>query len=189
MLSKKAITITSLVIVLFAPIIVYKFMRADCSADKSKTRSTEEVPEVGGLVSDEKKKRDIRTRSADRVDIRQMGSSDVIPSSVSDSEAYTILRPPLTGVSIGEQKLMYRLRQVQESDPARALELAREGNRLYPNSRYAAERAGRIVKSLALQGEYGQARGEAEKMVNTYAGTPWALEVERHTGAHPRLDR
>lgn len=90
------------------------------------------------------------------------------------------------GAKTAEEKLMEKLRRVQESDPSLALELAREGNRLYPDSVFAAERAGRIVKSLALQGRFAEARGEAEKMVNTYPGTFWALEVERHTGAHPR---
>jgi hypothetical protein len=44
------------------------------------------------------------------------------------------------------------------------------------------------VKSLARQGHLSEARGAAEAMVNKYAGTPWALEVERHTGAHPRVN-
>lgn len=91
--------------------------------------------------------------------------------------------------NLDEEALMEELRRVQEADPARAFELAQEGNRRYPDSPYAAERAGRMVKSLALQGRFSEARGEAEKMVNTYPGTPWALEVERHTGAHPRPQR
>jgi len=179
MLPKNAITITSLVIILFAPMIVYSFMREDSGADEPKTRSVEGAQEDRGSVANEQKK----SHAPERV------VYDLIPSSALKPEAYTILNPPLTGVNTEEKELMQRLRQVQESDPVEALELARKGNRLYPKSRFAAERAGRVVKSLALLGKLAQARGEAEKMVNTYAGTPWALEVERHTGAHPRLDR
>jgi hypothetical protein len=45
--------------------------------------------------------------------------------------------------------------------------------------------AAMVVKSLARQGKASEARAEAEVMVNKYAGSQWALEVERHTGAHP----
>lgn len=81
---------------------------------------------------------------------------------------------------------MQQLRALTATNPARALELARAGQERFPESPYAAERAGRIVKSLALLGRASEARGEAERMVNRYAGTAWALEVEQHTGAHPR---
>lgn len=81
---------------------------------------------------------------------------------------------------------MAELRSVERSDFARAYELAHEGNRRFPSSPLAAERAAIAVRSLALQGKLSDARREAEDMVNRYPGTPWALEVERNTGAHPR---
>ncbi|MDP9149645.1 MAG: hypothetical protein M3O36_06865 [Myxococcota bacterium] len=90
---------------------------------------------------------------------------------------------------LDEAQLMKRLRIVEDGNPALALVLAREGNRRFPGSSDAAERAAVIVKSLALQGHLSEARGEAETMVNQYLGTPWALEVEEHTGAHPRRDQ
>ena len=64
-------------------------------------------------------------------------------------------------------------------------ELAREGERRFPDSPNAPEFAAMAVKSLARQGKLSEARAEAEVMVNKYAGTHWAREVERHTGAHP----
>lgn len=85
-----------------------------------------------------------------------------------------------------EAGLMNRLRFVEDRDPALAIELAREGNRRFPLGSDGAERAAIIVKSLARQGHLSEARGEAETMVNQYAGTGWALEVEQNTGAHPR---
>jgi hypothetical protein len=84
---------------------------------------------------------------------------------------------------------MARIRLAEETDPARALELAREGNRHFPEGSDAAERAAVVVKSLARQGYWSEARGEEETMVDRYPGTRWALEVEQHTGAHPRERR
>ena len=88
-----------------------------------------------------------------------------------------------------EASLMATLHGIGDRDPARSLELARDGNQLFPNSPNAAERAAIVVKSLALEGHLSEARAEAEAMVNQYPGTAWAAEVERHTGAHPRLNQ
>jgi hypothetical protein len=88
-----------------------------------------------------------------------------------------------------EATLMARLRRIEDGDPAAALQLAREGNGLDPNGPDSAERAMIVVKSLAREGDLEAARGEAERMVNEYPGTPWAIEVERRTGAHPRVRR
>ena len=87
-----------------------------------------------------------------------------------------------------ENALMEYLRSIQDGDPATALDAARQGDQLFPGGDGAAERAMIEVKSLAREGHLSEARGAAERMVNTYPGTRWALEVERHTGAHPRLN-
>jgi len=34
-------------------------------------------------------------------------------------------------------------------------------------------------------GKPSEGRGAAEAMVNKYPSSPWALEVEKQTGAHP----
>jgi TolA-binding protein len=81
--------------------------------------------------------------------------------------------------------LMNQLRSVQDSDPVRARQLAEEGMRRFPNSPDAAEREALGIKAFARQGRISEARAEAERMVNRYPGSKWALEVERHTGAHP----
>ncbi len=105
----------------------------------------------------------------------ERGAAALAPSSSAEPE-------PL----LDEAQLMKRLRLVEDTNPALGLVLAREGNRRFPDSSDAAERAAVIVKCLALQGFLSKARGEAETMVNQYPGTPWALEVEQQTGAHPR---
>jgi hypothetical protein len=101
--------------------------------------------------------------------------------------------PPATAASStspgNETMLMARLRRIEDGDPTVALQLAREGNDVDPNGSDSAERAMIVVKSLARQGDLEAARGEAERMVNAYPGTPWALEVERRTGAHPHVRR
>jgi hypothetical protein len=79
---------------------------------------------------------------------------------------------------------MARLRDVKDTDPALAVELAREGNRRYPEGDGAPERASILIHALASQGLSSQARGEAEDMVNRYPDSEWVREVERFTGAH-----
>ena len=91
---------------------------------------------------------------------------------------------------LSEPELMERLRKAQDTDEYQlSYDLAREGLRRFPDSPDAPEMAAMVVKSLARQGKASEARAEAEEMVNKYAGTSWAREVERHTGAHPHVNQ
>jgi hypothetical protein len=91
---------------------------------------------------------------------------------------------------LSEPDLMDRLRKAQDTDEYQlSYDLAREGLRRFPDSPDAPEMAAMVVKSLARQGKASEARAEAEEMVNKYAGTTWAREVERHTGAHPHVNQ
>lgn len=110
------------------------------------------------------------------------GHADPMPSQLRPAGA----QPPSTP---SENELMGRLRDLEDVDAAAALALARDGDLRFPNGIGAAERAYVEIKSLARQGHLSEARGAAERMVNEYRGTPWALEVERHTGAHPRANQ
>ena len=93
---------------------------------------------------------------------------------------------PVKKKLLTESELMERLRKAQDTDDLMlSYDLAREGQRRFPDSPNAPETAAMVVKSLARQGKISEARAEAEIMVNKYAGTHWAREVERHTGAHP----
>jgi type IV secretory pathway VirB10-like protein len=92
--------------------------------------------------------------------------------------------------TLSEPELMERLRKAQDTDEYQlSYDLAREGLRRFPDSSDAPEMAAMVVKSLARQGKASEARAEAEEMVNKYAGTSWAREVERHTGAHPHVNQ
>ena len=91
---------------------------------------------------------------------------------------------------LDESELMERLRKAQDTDDyVLSYDLARDGLRRFPDSPDAHEMAAMVVKSLARQGKVSEARAEAEEMVNKYAGTRWAREVEQHTGAHPRVNQ
>jgi hypothetical protein len=91
---------------------------------------------------------------------------------------------------LDESELMERLRKAQDTDDyVLSYDLARDGLRRFPDSPDAPEMAAMVVKSLARQGKVSEARAEAEEMVNKYAGTRWAREVEQHTGAHPRVNQ
>lgn len=65
-----------------------------------------------------------------------------------------------------------------------AIQLARDGNRRFPDSDSAPERASILIHALADEGQPSQARGEAEYMVNHYPDSEWVREAERFTGAH-----
>ena len=73
---------------------------------------------------------------------------------------------------------------LEDSNPTRALELSRQGQSLWPTGPRAAEFAATEVKCLYRLGKPSEGRGVAETMVNKYVGSPWAIEVERQTGAH-----
>jgi hypothetical protein len=97
---------------------------------------------------------------------------------------------PTKHKALAEPELMERLRKAQDTDDyVLSLDLAREGLRRFPDSPDAPEMAAMVVKSLAREGKVSEARAEAEVMVNKYAGTSWAREVERHTGAHPHVNQ
>jgi len=90
--------------------------------------------------------------------------------------------------TVTEPALMSAIRELGAADPARALELAREGNRRFPNSADAAERTWTICKSLAALGRSSEAQQEARQMVQQYPDTRWAGDVRRHLLTQPLED-
>lgn len=79
---------------------------------------------------------------------------------------------------------MAELRRAKDRDPELTLALARDGNRRFPMSNDAAERAAAIVYALAALDRGNEGRGEAEDMVNRYPDSDWVRAVERFSGAH-----
>jgi hypothetical protein len=77
---------------------------------------------------------------------------------------------------------------LEDSAPERALALAQRGQALWPEGPRAPEFAAAEVKCLYRLGRPSDGRGAAEAMVNKYPTSPWALEVEKQTGAHPHVD-
>jgi hypothetical protein len=80
---------------------------------------------------------------------------------------------------------MDALRQLVETDPQKAIELARVANRRFPNSPEAAERSWIVVKGLANLKRFHDARDEAKVMVQKYPGNKFALDAERHATVYP----
>lgn len=92
---------------------------------------------------------------------------------------------PASAAALTEAKLMEKLRQARSAGRhALAIQLAREGNRRFPDSALAPERESILIHSLADNEQRGEARGEAERMVNHYPDSDWVREIERFTGAH-----
>jgi len=105
-----------------------------------------------------------------------------------DRSPSTTAPPPPVGseaaAPLKESVLMARLRSVAGSNFPLAVELARAGNRRFPDSPDAPERASILVHALAAQGMAKEARGEAEYAVNHYPDSSWVQEIEGFTGAH-----
>ena len=105
-----------------------------------------------------------------------------------DRSPSTTAPPPPVGseaaAPLKESVLMARLRSVAGSNFPLAVELARAGNRRFPDSPDAPERASILVHALAAQGMAKEARGEAEYAVNHYPDSSWVSDIEGFTGAH-----
>jgi hypothetical protein len=115
------------------------------------------------------------------------------PPAREQTEPPVVVEPPalrapvaasVPAAPLDEGPLMVRLRHVQQQDPALAIELGREGNRRFPDSPDAPERASIVIHALARLGRASEARGEAEDMVNRYPDSDWVREIEGFTGAH-----
>jgi hypothetical protein len=85
---------------------------------------------------------------------------------------------------MSEAVLMARLREVARTDSAQAIEIARAGNKQYPDSPDAPERTAILIHALVTQNKLSEGRAEAEYMVNHYPDSSWVREIERFTGAH-----
>jgi hypothetical protein len=85
---------------------------------------------------------------------------------------------------LNEAVLMARLRDVATADPGAAVQLAREGNRRFPDSPEAPERESILIHALSALDRPSEARGQAELMVNHYPDSAWVREIEAFTGAH-----
>ena len=95
---------------------------------------------------------------------------------------------PATREELTEDALTASVHALEDSNPARALELARQGLASWPDGPRAPELAAAEVKCLYRLGRPSEGRGAAEAMVNKYPTSPWALEVEKQTGAHPYVN-
>lgn len=105
-------------------------------------------------------------------------SASASPAPASQAAAVSAVAP----VTLDESELMTRLRD--QKDSRVAIEIAREGDRRFPGSPAAPERASILIHALASQGRGSEARGEAERVVNGYPDSVWVREIEQFTGAH-----
>ena len=85
---------------------------------------------------------------------------------------------------MSEAVLMARLREVAKTDSAQAIEIARAGNKQYPDSPDAPERTSILIHALVTQNKLSEGRAEAEYMVNHYPDSSWVRDIEGFTGAH-----
>ncbi len=67
---------------------------------------------------------------------------------------------------MNEAVLMAHLRELARSDSAQAIEIARAGNKKFPDSPDAPERTSILIHALITQDKLSEGRAEAEYMVN-----------------------
>jgi hypothetical protein len=89
-----------------------------------------------------------------------------------------------TVARMNEAVLMAHLREVARTDSAQAIEIARAGNKKFPDSPDAPERYSILIHALTTQNQISEARGEAEYMVNHFPDSSWVRGIEGFTGAH-----
>jgi hypothetical protein len=85
---------------------------------------------------------------------------------------------------MSEAVLMAHLREVAQSDSAQTIEIARAGNKRFPDSPDAPERYSILIHALVTQNQLSDARAEAEYMVNHFPDSSWVRGIEGFTGAH-----
>jgi len=96
----------------------------------------------------------------------------------------TTARPPAPAAG-DDLVAMETLRELLNSEPRRAIELARQANKRAPDSPDAAERAWIVVKALASLKRFHEARDEAAAMVGKYPDSSWAMDAKRHMLVQP----
>ena len=80
---------------------------------------------------------------------------------------------------------MAMLRDIGETAPEQSLDLARAGQRRFPDSHDAPERAFIIIRSLVNLRRFHEAQDEAREMVRKYPDNPLALDAQRHLLVYP----
>jgi alkanesulfonate monooxygenase SsuD/methylene tetrahydromethanopterin reductase-like flavin-dependent oxidoreductase (luciferase family) len=89
-----------------------------------------------------------------------------------------------TVARMNEAVLMAHLREVARTDSAQAIEIARAGNKRFPDTPDAPERTSILIHALITQDKLSEGRAEAEYMVNHFPDSKWVREIEGFTGAH-----
>ena len=85
---------------------------------------------------------------------------------------------------MNEAVLMARLREVARTDSAQTIEIARAGNKKFPDTPDAPERYSILIHALITQDKLSEGRAEAEYMVNHFPDSSWVRQIEGFTGAH-----
>jgi hypothetical protein len=98
-----------------------------------------------------------------------------------EQAAPTAAPPPAS-----EAELMAQLRDAVDADPARAVELAEDGERRFPDARVADERRFLKLRALVHLGDIPRARVEAEEFFEAHPDSPLGRDVYRLTGVRPR---
>jgi len=94
-------------------------------------------------------------------------------------------RPPTAAAGGDDLVAMETLRELLNSEPRRAIELARQANKRAPDSPDAPERAWIVVKALASLKRFHEARDEAAAMAGKYPDSSWAMDAKRHMLVQP----
>jgi len=95
---------------------------------------------------------------------------------------------PLSAAEYAAEQ-MEILRQLVDTDPERAVDMARQANRRFPRSPDVPERSWIVVKGLANLKRFREARDEAQALVAKYPDNHFARDAERHLLGQPSREQ
>jgi hypothetical protein len=107
------------------------------------------------------------------------------PAVASKAGAARDTRPDAHEDLMAETQDIANLRSVARSDPARALVLAQEGARKFPQGFFSQEREAIAIRSLVNMGRTSEARARAERFLTAYPRGPAAESIRASVGLSP----
>ena len=96
----------------------------------------------------------------------------------------SLAKTTVPAVSPEETALMDKLRANVEMEPQVAVDLADEGEKLFPESPMREEREAMAIRGLINLQKIGSARGRAELFLQRYPNGPFTAYVQNMTGVH-----
>ena len=120
-------------------------------------------------------------------DSRVIAGTDVDASVAPQRPAATGGRTDRTAhdPAFDELRQVARLRELSETNPTKAIEIADEGNRMFPNGLLYQERESIAIRALVQVRRRSEAQARAQRLLDAFPRGPFSALVRRETGLEP----